>query len=122
MSRAWFESPERVRINTGRDDVLSFGVAEAGGLITPILLAASTRVLTYLGEELCRGLAREAATLVCQQLRQLILREGTSIGLTSSQIDKARQVTLEVARRYRVSTTKAEQIAEAVAGRLRSHP
>jgi hypothetical protein len=73
MSRAWFDAPERVRLATGRDDALAFGVAEAGALFTPVLLSASTHILTYLGQELCRGAARELASRIIGQLRRLIL-------------------------------------------------
>jgi hypothetical protein len=120
MSRAWFAAPKRVQTAAGRDDALAFGMAEAGTLITPVLLAACMQVLTSLGQELCRGLAHDAAALIREQFRKLILGETTSIALSNQQIEQARQMALEAARHYRIPERKAEQIADAVAGRLRS--
>ena len=121
MSRAWFASPDRVRITTGRDDKLGFGVAEAGALLTPVLLAACSQVLTYFGQELCRGLAHEAASLVRERLRKLVLGEQAELTLSDQQVDRARQIALEEARRCRVPEGKAERIADALSSRLRSH-
>jgi hypothetical protein len=119
MSRAWFAAPERVRVATGRDDRLAFGVAEAAALVTPVLLSACTHIVMQFGEELSRGLAREAAALVRDQLQKLIRGEDGGLALSVEQVKKARQITLETARRYRVPEHKAEQIAEAVTRRLR---
>jgi hypothetical protein len=71
------------------------------------------------GQELGRGLAQEAATLVREQFHKLIRGEDGGLTLSAEQVSEARQITLETARRYRVPEHKAEQIAKAVAGRLR---
>jgi hypothetical protein len=121
MSRAWFDAPERVRLATGRDDALAFGVAEAGALFTPVLLSASTHILTYLGQELCRGAARELASRIIGQLRRLILGEPNEIALTERQIDTVRRIAMETASRFRVPEPKARQLAKALASRLSAH-
>jgi hypothetical protein len=119
MSRAWFAAPERVRAATGRDDRLAFGVAEAAALVTPVLLSACTHIVMQFGQELGHGLAQEAAALVREQFHKLIRGEDSGLALSAEQVRKARQITLETARRYRVPDQKAEEIAKAVAGRLR---
>ena len=118
MSRAWFATPERVKLATSRDDALAFGVVEAGALLTPVLLSASTHVLTYLGEELCHGVARELSLQIIGRLHRLILGEPNDIALNDRQIDAVRRIAMETASRFRIPEPKARQIADALASRF----
>lgn len=118
MSRAWAENPARAQPPRESDDKLAFGIAEAGALLTPVLLTASSEALSYLGKEVAHEAALATGKFVRARLRRLFGGERDSVRLDAQQIARVRGIALETVQRYRLPKAKAEQIADAVAARL----
>ena len=141
LSRAYFAqpSPPAAGADEGQESLLGFGAAIPTTLITPVLLAVSARVLTFVGAQLSKGLEAESAPLVRAALRGVFQRflppgdAGTAAGtasaatsesgakpapLTRDQLGEVRDVALAEARRHRLPKAQAERLVDALVAEL----
>jgi hypothetical protein len=91
MSRAFFADPKRARpTRSGADEVLGFGLGEAAGFLTPVVLSAACQVGLYLTEELWKAFAKNATDFVAEEVKRLFRREPTVLKLDPVQLAQIR--------------------------------
>jgi hypothetical protein len=120
-SREFFADPSVLRPARG-EDILGLGLAEAATFITPIILMIATNVIDALAVEIGKSVAKPAAGLIAEYLKQLLRREPQAIKLTDRQIRHIRSEAVRVARRFKVPEAKAALIADALVARLATKP
>lgn len=118
VSRSFFAAGGRLPPRRADDDALSFGVGEAVTLLTPIALATSAKVVSFLAEEIGRTVAKVAAEQVADRLRQIVRGEADAATLTSEQRARAAAIAFEAARDLGLPEDTAKLLAEAVAAKL----
>jgi hypothetical protein len=117
ISGAFFADPKRARpTRSGGDEVLGFGVAEAAGLLTPVVLAASCHVALYLTEEVGKAFAKTGADFIVEQIKRLFRREPTPARLDVAQLAQIRAIALDTARQFKLSNDRAALLADALVG------
>lgn len=58
MSAAYFKNPDKVlKSQSGKDEMLGFGVAEAVIMLTPSILAIMSQVVTFVTAEVQKSVA-----------------------------------------------------------------
>jgi hypothetical protein len=128
-SDAYFENPEAVAAKGSGDEMLGFGVGDALVLVTPVALAVSRDVLTFVLEQL-RSQAREHGKEAIDRLVSRLLdreekpaAEGPAEAadppdLTEDQLEQVRALAIEKARQLKLAPDKAELLADSLVGSL----
>jgi hypothetical protein len=130
-SEAYFENPDALRAERSGDDMLGFGVDQALILLTPVALAVSREVLTFLVGQL-RAQAHEHGKEAIDRLVARLLRRGAKPTsetpaaeaeaeppeLTEEQLEEVRAIALEKARQLKLAPEKAELLADSLVGSL----
>jgi hypothetical protein len=141
ISQAYLADPERAlaeEAGTEEDDALGFGVAEAQVMLTPVVLAVVTQVMTSVANETKATVSKEGASLVRTWLEWATGKLRPSVGkdakpsssapaatagaapivLTREQLAAVRQSALARALALKMPTAKAELLADSLVGRL----
>jgi hypothetical protein len=130
-SEAYFENPEALAAQRSGDNMLGFGVESALLLVTPVALAVSRDVLSFVVEQL-RSQAHEHGKEVIDRLVARLLHRGekpaaeTAVAeadaeppeLTEEQLEEVRKIALEKARQLKLAPDKAELLADSLVGSL----
>jgi hypothetical protein len=115
MSRAFFADPKRARApGGGGDEILSFGLSEAAGLLTPAVLAAACHIALYLTEEVGKAFAKAGADFVIEEVKRLFRREPTTAKLNDAQLAEIRKIVLDLTPKFKLSNAKASLLADAL--------
>lgn len=126
VSEAYFREPKTaLHGKRGKDEMLGFGVGEAITLVTPVVLAIMTDVVTFLAGELQKTFKEESAGIIGDLVKKLFKKyhtgeSGTSAAatLTKEQLAKVRQIALEKARQLSLPENKAQLLADSMVGSL----
>lgn len=131
ISQAYFADPGRAaRAGSGRDEMLGFGVAGAEALITPALLTIASQVVAFVLDQVKDTASQEGSALAVEWVRWVFGRArppavatavaatGIPAGLTAAQIARVRELVIKRAAELRLPATKAELLADSVAGKL----
>jgi hypothetical protein len=123
---AYFQDPEAALQGAFNDETLGFG-AEAGlSFLTPIILAVTTQVVTFLLAEVKKSAQAEASAAIQDLVKRLFkgLRapeqqaDPTVPQLTRDQLQQVRSLAFEKARQLHLPEAKAALLADSLAGSL----
>jgi hypothetical protein len=132
-SEAYFKNPEKVlATHTGKDEMLGFGTGEVVTLLTPVVLAVTTEVVTFLGEEIKKSVKDEGASFVNVSVKALFKKfrpaekpekpekpeKQTPPPLTGEQLARVREIALKKARQLKLSERSAKLLADSLVGSL----
>jgi hypothetical protein len=124
MSDAYQRHPERfTNAESGRDEMLGFGVEAAAALMTPVVLAAVAEVVRYLAGEVGGAIG------VQSRLRRLLHRRSAKTptrtdadpcdaALEPAQLTRVREIVLEKCRQAGSTEEKSQLLADGVVGAL----
>jgi hypothetical protein len=127
VSSAYFEDPNRALTGkAGKEDMLGFGVEAAAVFLTPVALAVTTQVVTFLSEEIKKSAATESADLIGELVKRLFKKfrptapdtKPTPPPLTPQQLGQVRQLAIEKARQLNLPDAQAQLLADSLAGSL----
>ena len=142
-SRAFFKDPDAIQVD-GRDEMIGFGVGEAAGMISPVVLAVTLEVVRSVAEQIKETLKEESGGLTAEWVRLVFKKYrpsqkeeqvsgGTDIKaespktkaasalpapLTPQQLAAVRQAALKKARQLKLPESKAKILADAIVGDL----
>jgi hypothetical protein len=126
ISEDYFKNPQRVLDEqSAKDDVLGFGATEVGMLLTPVVLAVMTEVVTFIVTEVKKSLKEEGADVIQNVVRRLFRKQPAAAtqaasepALSAEQVSQIHAIAFEQARKLRLSEPRAKLLADAVAGSL----
>jgi hypothetical protein len=136
ISTAYFANPEdTLRRRRSKDKPLGFGVpAEATQLLTPIALAVTTQVVSFLAEAIGKSIKAEAPDVINDVVKSLFrkLRRTQAVAspsattaqpqsqasLTPAQLRQVREIAVQKARQLGLTAGKAELLADSLVGGL----
>ncbi len=136
ISTAYFADPEdTLRRRRSKDKPLGFGVpADATQLLTPIALAVTTQVVSFLAEEIKKSVKAEAPDVINDLVKGLFrkLRRVQAVAppsftaaepqgqasLTLAQLRQVREIAVAKARQLGLAPGKAELLADSLVGGL----
>jgi hypothetical protein len=128
-SEVYFEDPDALAAQRSKDEMLGFGIDAGLVLLTPVALAVSREVLSFVIEQV-RAQAREHGKDAIDRLVARMLRRGTEDeasaaasepdppDLTEEQLAEVRALALEKARQLKLAPDKAELLADSLVGSL----
>jgi hypothetical protein len=107
------------------DTTLGFGVAEAAGFLSPILLHAASKAVEYVLSQVASA-SSSAAQSVLRRMWTRFMRalgvtrktNATIPPLTVEQLGRAREVMLDALKAYRGAETDRVRMADVLVGRL----
>jgi hypothetical protein len=126
-SEAYFKNPEgMLKTQTGKDDMLGFGAAEAIPFLTPIILSVMSEVVKFVTEEVKKSLKAEGSNLISDTVKRMFNQsrslqkpdEKAVPVLTTAQLAQVRKIAFEKARQLNLPENKAKLLADSVVGRL----
>jgi hypothetical protein len=118
VSEAYFKNPKGAASRgRARDDILGFGATDAE-LLIPVVLSALTYVGQFLAKEIGKSLTAATASLIQDQVKRLLRREPAAVTLQPAQLAEVRRIALTTAQQFRLSDTRAAQLADALVGHL----
>jgi hypothetical protein len=135
ISTAYFaDAEDTLRRRTNKDEPLGFGVpADAAQLLTPIVLAVTTQVVTFLAEEIRKSVNAETPELIDDLVKRLFKKlrptntetptiESEAMAsqptLSRRQLTQVREIALEKGRQLGLTSSKAELLADSLVGGL----
>jgi hypothetical protein len=142
-SRAFFKDPDAIQVD-GKDEMIGFGVGEAAGMITPVVLAVTLEVVRSVGEQIKETLKEESGGLTAAWVRLVFKKYRPSqkeeqvsgrteiqaespkpkvasdlpVPLTPQQLAAVRQAAQKKARQLKLPEAKARILADAIVGGL----
>jgi hypothetical protein len=130
-SEAYFRNPEKVlATHAGKDEMLGFGTGEVVTLLTPVVLAVTADVVTFLAEEFKKVFKDESATMVSVSVNALFKKlhpaekaeKQMPPPLTGEQLARVREIALKKARQLKLSERSAKLLADSLVGGLAVNP
>jgi hypothetical protein len=130
-SEAFFKDPDKVlSTRSGKDDMLGFGTGEVVTLLTPITLAVTTEVISFLSEEIKKTIKDESANIVSVSVKALFKKfrpeekpeKQLPPPLTGEQLARVREIALKKARQLKLSERNARLLADSLVGSLALNP
>jgi hypothetical protein len=119
ISRSWFANPNGAKNRPATDDNLAFGdVAELTSLVTPVILAVSSRVVMSLAEDFSRTMVNAAGDAIAARIKRLLHHEQPREVLSRAQLARVREEALQTAREQNFPADQAEKLANVVIARL----
>jgi hypothetical protein len=121
---AYFKNPGKAIQHSGeKDRPLGFGVTEAAGFLTPVALAVTGQVFTFLISEVKKSFQKESASLIQEKVKELFKKgsppgKKPSITLTPAQLKEVHKVALAKAHALHLSDMRAHQLADALVSDL----
>jgi hypothetical protein len=127
-SSAYFKNPKKaLESQEAKDDALGFGIEAAVPLLTPIVIAVVSEVITHLEQSLSTHLASGAEGAVSGGLRSVFKRGGKGTAapaqlspaqLSPAQLAEVRDIAFKKARQLKLPETQAAMLADSVVGGL----
>jgi hypothetical protein len=129
-SSAYFSDPQRATASAAaKDDALGFGVGDAVLFTTPIVLAVTSEVVTYLVGQVTKAAHLETSGVIEDVVRGMFrrfrkepaaaaARTPPSTALSSRQLADVRRLAYEKARALKLDEAKAALLADSLAGSL----
>jgi hypothetical protein len=122
-STAYFKNPKKaLESQEAKDDALGFGIEAVVPLLTPIVIAVVSEVITHLEQSLSTHLASGAEGAVSGGLRSVFKRGGKGTAapaqLSPAQLTEVRDIAFKKARQLKLPETQAAMLADSVVGGL----
>jgi hypothetical protein len=110
--------------------MLGFGTGEVVTLLTPITLAVTTEVISFLSEEIKKTIKDESANIVSVSVKALFKKfrpeekpeKQLPPPLTGEQLARVREIALKKARQLKLSERNARLLADSLVGSLALNP
>jgi hypothetical protein len=130
VSKAYAQDPERVARADSKDEMLGFGILAAAPLLTPIVISVAEYVLRFVGSELLKAAKNEGSGAIGKAVHRFAVKvtgeaEGSPPAmprLTPEQLTEIRAVAVQRAVALKLSTDKAEQLADSLVATLAVEP
>jgi hypothetical protein len=128
ISTAYFADPEQaLRGSSTRDEPLGFGVPVSGQLLTPVVLAVMSPVVSFLVAEVRKSVQAEAPGVINDLVKSVFKKARSSpasdddqqtVELSPQQLTQVREIALEKGRQLGLNDERAELLADALVGGL----
>jgi hypothetical protein len=127
ISTEYFKRPAGALKNqSGRDELLGFGIGETVPLLTPAVLVVMTQVVTFLTVVVKQSVAEESASFINEQVKRMFKKfrqegardELAPAPLTLEQLAQVRKQAYEKFLQLRFSEARANCLADAVIASL----
>ena len=127
ISTEYFKRPaEAAKNQSGRDELLGFGIGDAVPLVTPAMLVVMTQVVAFLTEVVRQSFVEESANLVNEQVRSMFKKfrlegerdELAPAPLTREQLVQIHKQAYEKFLQLKLSESRANNLADAVVASL----
>ena len=131
ISTEYFKRPaEAAKNQSGRDELLGFGIGDAVPLVTPAMLVVMTQVVAFLTEVIRQSFVEESAILINNRVRSMFKKfrhegardELTPAPLTREQLAQVHKHAYEKFLELKLSGTRATYLADAVVASLIAAP
>jgi len=124
-SAAYFKNPGKVlKSQSGKDEMLGFGAAEAVLMLTPSVLVIVNQVVTFVIAEVQKSVAEESSNLLDDLVKKMFKKfrseheQNATPALTPAQLAHVHQLAYEEASRLALSDAKAKLLADSIVGSL----
>jgi hypothetical protein len=106
-----------------RDQVLGFGVAEAGAFLTPVALAVIGEVVPFLIGQVKQAFEKESTNAIQEMVKNLFKKfrppeKKAPVTLTAQQLKEVHRIALAKAHAMKLSDARAAQLADAIVSDL----
>ena len=126
ISTEYFKRPAgAVKNQSGRDEMLGFGIGETTSLLTPALLVAMTQVVSYLTEVVRQSVVEGSASLINERVRSMFKKFHNEASddlapapLTREQLVQVHKQVYEKFLQLKFSEIRANSLADAVVASL----
>jgi hypothetical protein len=127
ISTEYFKRPAKaVKNQSGRDELLGFGIGETVSLLTPAVLVVTTQVVAFLTEVVRQSVVEESASLINERVRRMFKKfrqegardELAPAPLTREQLAQVHKQAYEKFLELKLSGTRANRLADAVLASL----
>jgi hypothetical protein len=127
ISTEYFKKPAEVnKKKKSKDELLGFGIGESVSLITPAMLVVMTQVVLFLTEVIRQSVLEESANLINERVRKMFKKfsqegardEFAPAPLTREQLAQVRTQAYEKFLELKLSSTRANYLADAVVASL----
>jgi hypothetical protein len=127
ISTQYFKRADKIlKKQSGKEDLLGFGIAEAMSVVTPAVLVVTTWLVIFLAEEAAKSIAEKSVSLITKQVKKRFKKfskedtkdESALPPLTHEQIAYVRQQAYEKFLQLNLSETRANRLADAVVASL----
>jgi hypothetical protein len=134
ISAAYFNNPEEaLQSRTSKDEPLGFGAPVNAQFLTPVVLAVTAQVVSFLAEEVRKAVQAETPGVINGLVRRLFKKlrsaepdtpapdteaAASSAQLSAHQLAQVREIALEKGRQLGLDDNKAELLADSLVGGL----
>jgi hypothetical protein len=127
MSAAYFKNPDKVlKDQSGKDEMLGFGVSEAVIMLTPSILAIMSQVVTFVTAEVQKSVATNSADVIADLVSKMFKKfrpaekkdQENLLALTTEQLTRVRNLAYQEARKLALSDAQADLLADSIVGSL----
>jgi len=127
MSAAYFKNPDKVlKGQSGKDEMLGFGVAEAVVMLTPSILAIMSQVVQFVMAEVQKSVATNTAdvindlvTRMFKKFRPADEKDHQNVpALTTEQLTRVRNLAYQEAHKLALPDAQAGLLADSIVGSL----
>ena len=122
-SEAYFEDPQALERNGGKDEMLGFGVDAAMVLMTPVVLQVAKDVIGFLGEQLRERAREQGEGAIDRVIARLVKKDAAGDSepvdeLTDEQLEQVRALAIKKGRALKLSDERATLLADSLVGSL----
>lgn len=120
----YFQDPAKAGNNQQtKDEMLGFGTGEAVVLLTPFVLTVTNEVVKFIAAEIKKTTKEESASLIAEMVKSLFKKfrpeaKQKAPPLTPAQLAAVREAVLEQTRLLKLSESRSNLLADAIAGSL----
>ncbi|GAC1371604.1 MAG: hypothetical protein NVS2B12_24520 [Ktedonobacteraceae bacterium] len=127
VSAAYFKNPDHVlKGQSGKDDMLGFGVAETVIMLTPSILAIMTQVVNFVMAEVQKSVATNSADVINDLVSKMFKKfrpaekadQGSPPALTTEQLKRVRDIAYQEAHKLALPEAQADILADSIVGSL----
>jgi hypothetical protein len=127
ISAAYFKNPDKVlKGQSGKDEMLGFGVAEAVIMLTPSILAIMSQVVQFVMAEVQKSVATNSADVIDDLVSKMFKKfrpaekkdQENLPALTTEQLTRVRNLAYQEARKLALSDAQADLLADSIVGSL----
>jgi hypothetical protein len=126
-SEAYFENLDKeLKLLEPTDEMLGFGLDMAITFLTPVVLALTTKVVTFLADKVRESIKEASGELVTKFVEKMFKSnppteerdKKTPLTLSGEELAQLRQLMLDTAKRLRLPNDKTESLVNAIVAKL----
>ncbi len=131
MSAAYFKNPDKVlKGQSGKDEMLGFGEAEAVMMLTPIIINIMSKVVQFVMAQVQKSVATNSADLIDDLVSKMFKKfrpaekkdQENLPALTTEQLTQIHNLAYQEARKLALSDARAGLLANSIVGSLAVAP